>query len=185
MIFRRIHGRIVPIREERAKGVAIAGAGVGVAAASGRIAARMTHRAAQAENEARGAVKAARAAKSASEKLGPLFSYKSDRAYAQAGHAALKTMAKSRGLFEQSLKVRNVGHAAGAALVGAGVHKALKGTELEKHPKTKAAVAGGAAVAAHFAVRSSYLKGVGNKSFRSAAMAGAELLAKGLKRVKA
>lgn len=170
VIFRRIGGRVVPIsseRRDRVAGAATAASGVAVAGAAGSYAARMTHAAAHAENTARSAVKQARAAKKATEKLGPLFKVKAEREYTKAGGNALRTMAKSRGLYEHGVKVRHAGVAVGAGLVAAGVHRALSSKDGERNPKAEAVTGAAATGVAAFAVRSQYLKGMGNKTFKA------------------
>lgn len=176
VIFRRIHGHIVPIKlsekqKEQAKGVAIASGGLGVAAASGAVASRFVMNAAHAENEARAALRVARKARKATEALGPLFKPAADKAYSAAGMSALRTMVESRKLFTASLNLRNAGFLAGSALVGAGVHKALSAGGDKQDKKTNLALASGVAVATHFAIRSSFLKGLQHKTFAALRMA--------------
>lgn len=129
--FRRIGGRVVPIRDttiERAKGGALVAAGAAGGYAAGKLAAREMHSAALMANKRR--------------------------------------FAKEAFLLRSSYKIRNLGIAGSAAVIGAGAHSLLKGTKLEKHPKTKAAVSTGAGIAGAFAVHSAFARGMGNRGFR-------------------
>lgn len=167
VVFRRINGHIVPISRRKLEGAGIVAGGLAVAAASGKAAAHMVRNAAYAENEARAGVKVVRTAKSAAEKLGPLFAIKANQQYIKAGEAALKTMAQSRKLFNTSLGIRNAGYTAGAALIAGGVHHALsKDNKQGVLSKSNAAVAAGAGIAAHFAIRSAFLKSMNRRGMK-------------------
>lgn len=163
VVFRRIRGRLIPIKREKLEGAGMVAGGLGVAAASGNVAARLVRSAAHAENEARTVLKAARKAKAAAEQMGPLFASTANKKYLQAGHEALKTMVESRKLFASSLGIRNAGYTAGAALIAGGLHRAA-GKKQSK--KTTAAIAAGAGVATHFAIRSSFLKSTLGKGIK-------------------
>jgi hypothetical protein len=171
VVFRRIRGHIVPIKRKQVEGAGSVAAGLGIAAASGTVASRLVLSAAHAENQARNTLKAARKARSAAEAMGPLFSINANKRYLQAGHEALRTMVESRKLFNTSLGIRNAGYTAATALIAGGVHRVMSGKKQDK--KTTAAVAAAAGVAAHFAVRSSFLRAIKSKktfdAFKSAA----------------
>lgn len=178
MIFRKINGHIVPIKikREKAEGAGMVAAGLGVAAASGTVASRLVMSAAHAENQARNTLKAARKAKAAAEKIGPLFASTANKEYLRAGREALRTMVESRKLFDSSLGIRNAGYTAGAALIAGGVHRAMSQDGKKANPKTTAAVAAGAGVAAHFAVRSSFLRSIRSEKTFSAMKAAAKTI---------
>lgn len=168
VVFRRIKGHIVPIKikREKAEGAGMVAAGLGVAAASGTVASRLVMSAAHAENQARNTLKAARKAKSLAEKTGPLFAASANKEYLRAGRETLRTMVESRKLFDSSLGIRNAGYTAGAALIAGGVHRAMSQNGKKADPKTTAAVAAGAGIAAHLAVRSSFLRSMrSNRTF--------------------
>lgn len=153
VIFRRFHGRIIPIQvsDNQKKGVGLAAAGTGVAVATGRAAGALLHEAARTENTARDMGRAA------STLINP-------RAKLQQGRLALRTMTKARQLGDASFALRNTGTLIGAALIGAGVHKMLSDTKLKDSPTTQAGVSAGAGIAAHFALRSAYASRLGNKT---------------------
>lgn len=166
MHFIRKGGRVIPIRDSNeVKGAAMAAGGVGIAYATGKTAAKLMHESAHAENEAHnlGAVyKNIRAVKSD----GPLFrSIENQRAIA-VGRNALRHAVKSKDLERASFHLRHIGTVASAGLIGMGVNKAMEShPTLKKDKKTRAAIAGGSGVAATFAIRSSYLRGVGMRGF--------------------
>lgn len=135
VVFRRIHGRLVPIKVDRtevAKGVGAMAGGIGIAHATAEITSRMTHASALAENAAREAVKPARL----------LF----------------KSKALERGAFA----VRGGGTALAAAALGIGIHKALSQTRLQEHENLKVAASTAGTTAAVFAVQSVYYRRLGN-----------------------
>lgn len=170
--FIRRNGRVIPIyKRDSVKGAAIAGAGVGVAGAAGYASSRLVLGAASAENAARTAAKQYKTMKDGFKTLGPMYEAAGHAKLMAKGKEALRHMAMSKALFKSSLGLRHAGFLAGSALVGAGVHKALNDTPLKDNKKTKLAIAGGVATATHFAIRSSFLKGIGHKSFAAVRMA--------------
>jgi hypothetical protein len=175
VVFRRINGRVVPIRVTAADVAAsggLVGAGAAVAAASGVYASNLVRDAASAENAARKALSRSRFAVKQAEALGPLFAGPAKKAHLKAGEGALRTMVESRRLFDASLKARNIGFGIGSTLIGAGVYQGLKHTHLNDDTKTKIGIAGGVATATHFAIRSGFLKGIGGRGVKvSAALA--------------
>jgi hypothetical protein len=178
VVFRRIKGHIVPIKikREKAEGAGMVAAGLGVAAASGTVASRLVMGAAHAENQARKVVSAARKARNTMQASGPLFAAAANKEYLRAGHEALKTMTESRKLFDASLRVRNAGYTAGAALIAGGIHRAMSQDGKKSNPKVTAAVSAGAGIAAHFAVRSSFVRSIGSKKTFDAMKAAAKTI---------
>jgi hypothetical protein len=153
--FRRINGHIVPIRmtpkqKEISKGAGAVVAGAVVAGATGKITSGMMHNSAHAENEARTILQNLKSAKV----KGP--------AYIKHAEHAMRHSIHSIKLEKNAFRVRHAGTVFAGALFGYGASKALNQTKVgKKHPEAVAAVSSGGGVAAAFAVRSSYLKGVG------------------------
>jgi hypothetical protein len=163
MKFIRKNGRIIPIAEKRkdsAKAAGAVAAGGAVALATAKATSGMMHDSAKAENAARTAAKSYTASKMKFKQLGPLFEHA--KPPMDEAKAAMRFAVQSKGLEKKAFKVRNLGTAIAAALIGVGVNKALDHTKLKDEPGKKAAVSTGAAVVATFAVMSPYYRGVGN-----------------------
>ena len=153
--FRRIHGRIVPIRvskknKDLAAGAGLAVGGVGAAAAAGKIAASLVHKGAGYENVSRAFDKASE------------FAFEDGRLWRaqRSGKLAIKFGRLSEQHHKAARAVRNAGFVISSALIGAGINSVLKHTRLNDDEKTRAAIATGSAVGASFALNSTYLKGV-------------------------
>lgn len=164
--FRRIGGRVVPIRinDHRVQGAALGAAGIAAAVATGKVSAGMMHQSAHIENEARN-LGAVYTKLKAMKSQGPLFEHASNDKLMTVGRTALRNAVKSKQLEKAAFSVRNVGTLGSAALIGAGVHKALAHSSVKNDKKTRAAISTGAGVAATFAIRSAYLRGVGIRGF--------------------
>lgn len=164
--FRRIGGRIVPIKMDnenkaRAKSVAVVGAGLGIGHAAGKYGARLAHESALQENVARGSASKYWAMKAQKGMT--------NEGVIHQGHRALHEAAVSMATRRASFGVRNAGAAYAGALIAIGVNHGLNANGKKENKKTKATVAAGAGVAAAFAIRQAYTRGVGgSKPFRSA-----------------
>jgi hypothetical protein len=172
IVFRKIHGHIVPIKVgngglgalklkknadkgEVVSGGGLAALGVGAALVAGRASEKLAE-------GARGAFSVARA-----------FNRASDHYHTQERiTSALRTgkkavLALDRGVFLKNASkiTARAGVLGGAALIGAGVHQALSQTRLKDDAKTKAAIGAGAGVAAAFALETAVFKTTGLKWF--------------------
>jgi hypothetical protein len=138
IVFRRIGGRVVPIKMHKndVKGVAAIGAGVGVGALAGKIAANMVHKGAGMMNTAETIFKH------------PLFRPNKKGQYnlfqGAEGHLSLAHAMKTKGL--KTFRARNavllVGDTVAGALIGYGVRKlAQKPERDDKKEKVKSVVA--------------------------------------------
>lgn len=173
--FRRINGRVVPIRiSNNAQAGGKVAAGVTAAGIAGAVSAHIHREAAGFENVSKSLVKVA-----VSERAqGSLFHRAADRTF----RLAAKNRLEAGRLFKAGKLVQKGGMAAGAALIGAGVHQALSQTGLKDSPKTKAAIAGGSGLAAAFAIRSMYLRTIGPmRGFDVLKQAAKRVAARGLK----
>jgi hypothetical protein len=159
--FRRIGGRIVPIKLDRqklgnaGKGAALAGAGLGVGAAAGFVASKFHYNAALKENAALGF----KAASAFSKKTGDLGGAKT------LAKMASKAASESASLFRSGRVAKGLGMFFGGALIGRGVTKALEGTqvgkELQKHEITKLGIETGIGSLAALGIRAGYTHGFG------------------------
>lgn len=153
VVFRRIGGRVIPIRQKAkenakaaGKGAAIAGAGVGVGLAGGIASATLDERSHKLYGFSRSA------------------EFRSDRLWkADRGMTAIKHMRKSEELLQRSVRVGKLGTKAGhlgqvgsAALIGAGIDKALSKTKYKNNTEVRAASAAAGGVAGSFLVKGIY-----------------------------
>ena len=151
--FRRIHGRIVPIRtaDRVESGVYTAAGGI-AGLAAGRYASVLTHSAAIAENSAR---------KIAAGKSYDLF-----------GAAKVaKGLDKAKSLNKQAFGIKTFGYLTSGLLINAGLNKIVQGTRYENHPNKKKMIGSASAAGATFAVHQQLFHGVGNSFLKSTRMA--------------
>jgi hypothetical protein len=155
IVFRRIHGRVIPIRKSKGKsakdrnivkGAAIVGAGVAVGVAAGAVSAGLLREAATFENVSRG-VKAV-------WRSGLKDKAIATKTLARTFRVAAKNRLEAKRFALASMRVQKYGAIASAALIGAGVHQGLKKTKLSD--KEKAGVATASGVGAHFSIRSAF-----------------------------
>jgi hypothetical protein len=167
IVFRKIHGHIVPIKVDQLKlkknadksqivsGGGLAALGAGTALVAGRASEKLA-------DASRGAFSVAKA-----------FNRASDHYHTQERiTSALRTgkkavLALDRGVFLKSASkvTARAGILGGAALIGAGVHRALSQTRFKEDEKTKAAIGAGAGVAAAFALETAVFKQSGLRWF--------------------
>lgn len=159
--FRRIHGRVVPIRlnksqSEQLKGAAIAGAGIGLASGSGALYRKAIWAGTKASVRAFDTLHKVKSFRSAQPSL---FGYA----------RKLEMEKKAAELFRTGVKLqkygtiaRKVGTFGGAGLVAYGVHRALKARG-DEHPGAKALVAGAALPVANEAFKAGALGRAGLK----------------------
>ena len=177
MIFRRIHGRIVPINQESkpkaiAKGVGGIAAGIGVAGAAGHVAARMTEHAIVQDKISKFARKVAdKVAPKVGEQL-DLFKVHNIGAAKNFYESAHYHQVRAQTTLKAIKYLRRGGEVAGGALIAAGTNKILNQTRYKDRPGARAAISTGAGVAAAFAVEQMYQNSMGRKTFSSAAKAG-------------
>lgn len=134
VVFRRIRGRIVPIKQGGDKpkklsdaeskkrlvqGAVTSAAGAAVGVGSGALASHMLLESAKAENYSRTLAKKFRTLKDS----GPMFA----KAAANTGQSAAAARASSMRLFQNRLKVLKVGRFASAALLGVGIQRLYQG----------------------------------------------------------
>lgn len=158
VIFRRIKGRIVPIRmkegtKESLKAGGLIGTGVGASTAASYYAARLTNDSAHMESIARNYVKTAKAARDTGN----------IKKFLKFGDYAARSAVKSKVLQKSAFRVRGAGAALGTAFIGAGIYKALGQTSLKDDPTAKASVSTVAAGISQFSMWNAYLRGVGNR----------------------
>lgn len=172
--FRRIHGRIVPIKisDERKTGAKQVAAGVAVGTTAGILGSDMIQASAHAEKDARALGSKSRLYQKLGDRGSLGKSYANKKAI-KAGKEAMQAAIKSKKFEKASFRIRSGGAIAAGALIGAGVHK-LVGKET-KHSEE---IAGASAVAGGFAVHHAYYKGVGNRSMQAAKIAIKKLLRK-------
>lgn len=147
--FRRIKGRIIPIRlkphqQEMGKGATIAAAGLGVASAGGQIYKKTV------VASASGAVKAFTTLEKAYSKFGPAqMSFGDIGRRAKMQQASANMFRKAQGLAKASGFVRKASPVIGAGLIAYGAVKAINAMPKDKRKKLRPEVAagGGAAVA--------------------------------------
>lgn len=165
MQFRRIRGRIVPIRmkkdtgsSDRTKGAAIVAAGAGVSWGAGRTAAGMERDAAHLENAARKQAKSARNNFKLISRQGPAFKTVAHATFRAEGREALRSMIESRKAFKASGNLKATGLALGTSLIAGGVYQALSGNRQGRGIDTadKALVAGVAGTTAAVGIRAAY-----------------------------
>jgi hypothetical protein len=186
--FRRVHGRVIPIKlrnniqgKEIASGVGLASAGVVTAATSGDLAARATKKAAHFKinsniyaqkaasmfnRVARGSSKAKQA-----EKAGQMaFAFKikpmphMSKAFEK---IAMKSALKSKGFVYLKKGLKGGGHALSAGLIGQGLKKVYEGASGKKADTKEEVIATAAGAGATFALSSAYthrLLGGGRKA---------------------
>jgi hypothetical protein len=169
--FIRVHGHVVPIREggsahpkvkQASIGSAVAGAGVGIGAVAGTVSANMQREAAGHQNVYFG-VKSA-------FKQGLKDSTISAKTLSKTHRLAAKNRQAASALLKTASKVEKYGSHVGAAVIGVGVHQALKDTKLNE--PEKAAIGSAAGIGAHFGIRSAYhftFSAPGAKSLRKSA----------------
>lgn len=147
--FRRIGGRIVPIKnkaKEVGKGTGMAAAGVAVGIGVGIASAKLDAR----SHKLFGFSKTAE--------------FHADRLWDSGrGYAAIRRMRYSEDLLKRSVragkfgtKVAVSGHAVSAGLIAGGVNKALNQTKLKDKPEVRAAASTAAGVGATFAIKTAY-----------------------------
>ncbi len=160
MIFRRIHGRIVPIKEYTAQkeGAAIAGAGVATAVIAGKAGASFHRDAAHAENASRRSAKQAMAFKRTKKNI-PAFKVLAKDAF--------KSGIEAKKLSSTGTAIKNLGNKGASALIAGGVYRGLEDTKLSK--TEKAGVATGAGLVSHAIIKTSYTKSIGGLSFLKSA----------------
>jgi hypothetical protein len=151
VVFRRIRGRVVPIRvEQRAKdaatGTAAVAAGAGVAIGAGVVAGNLDI--------------AANTMKSLAFAAGK----RSDRLWNRdSATLAVKHAQKAEALFQRAATrfaasghIKKAGFAASAALIGLGINKVLKATDLDKKPELRGSASTAAGIGASFALNNGY-----------------------------
>ncbi len=164
--FRRIHGRVIPIRDknerEPAKGSALVAGGIGVSALSGRVAASLSRDAAHYTNASR----AQRLKAHASRAMGAqhdLFSSMNNRAAGQHFFLSKQNRIEAIRFGAAAKNIRRGGVAAGAALVAAGTDKLLP-KKVKENTKARVATDVTAGAGASIAARAVYHKYLGGKS---------------------
>lgn len=181
--FRKIHGRIVPIRDKSAekkheavnqvvKGAAIVAAGVGVAFVAGKVAAFAVKQSAQFANTARDFAKAARASRTAMDaKDAGQMAFKfvdHGAAFKTAGRNALRSQVISEALYRNRKLVKGAGIALGAGIIGQGVktsYEAATGKKLGTKGQIAASAAG---TVAALGTGAAYFKSLGSSSYSAA-----------------
>lgn len=165
--FRRINGRIVPIRmesREKKKGALIAAAGVATGVAAGAKSSRLMHESAHAENAARGTAASIRKSQAKFVANGPLFEHAAINDGVKKLKVAARQLAVSKHLEKSAFKIRGAGLALAAGLTAAGVNKMVSKKEDSK--VRDAAIGAGAAVATG-AGYLAHSRGVGNRGFKA------------------
>ena len=148
--FRRIGGRIVPIKQKQSSnGGKTVAAGLGIAGVSGVIAGKLDHHGSMAH------------LKSFNEFAQREFKFKTP--FSQ---AAARSRAEGMRAHAAARRIKGGGALIGSALVGAGVNKILNKTDLDE--PTKKGIATGSGVGAYFAVRAAHLKVFGRMTTRGA-----------------
>lgn len=154
--FRRVGGRVIPIHvKDLAKAGGYTAGGVAVGIASGNAAAKKFHAAALVANKAVDLGKAADAADKV-EKF--MLGIKLNKMQIRHEMTAKK-------MLKSASSIRNFGLLTSTALIATGVNKALNHTELKDNDQARLAASIGAGAAAQFAIRSAFLRGVGNRGF--------------------
>lgn len=150
VVFRRIHGRIVPLRKKPSggpgKGIAAIVGGVAAAIATGAKDASLTRKAAALEDSSRTLSRAARAATNARA-----FTRTAEKALA-AGTAAVQVVRGAK-------KFSVIGNATAAALMAYGAKSLSKHLGLSENQATVAGVAAGAATVLSTATKFKVLGG--------------------------
>lgn len=167
--FRRIGGHVVPIREggSHTNEVKTIAAGAAVSVAAGTLAGTLDTRAAYA--------KAASHNVKAAAKVAGKFGVKSI-AFKESSMHRLESIRSHKA----ATRIKAVGAATGAALIGAGVSKALEKTDLDS--STKSTVTTASTVAAYFGVRSAHSKVFGRtKTWAAIKHAAGRVLVRGIK----
>lgn len=166
IVFRRIRGRIVPIRvknsEALASGLGTAAAGVALAAVTGQAAGSLVRSAAHAENQARSIAKVYRNIKATARARGPLFELAAIKRARPIGEEALKAAVQSKLLYKASSGIKKFGNALAVGAIGYGAYQALKATNLKDNEQARSVIGAGAGAAAFFAIKSSFFKNLGS-----------------------
>ncbi len=156
MIFRRINGHIVPIKENKSnegkKAASLVAGGVAVASIAGAHAGNLDRSAALAKNEAKNEF--AKRVFKAKTKVGAQKAFQLRSPHFKT--AAKHRLESIRG-HKAAQRIKVGGAAIGATLVGAGVHKALSGNKKISEDQ-KGAIATGAGIASYVAARSFHVK---------------------------
>lgn len=184
VIFRRIHGRIVPIKQHEsdrkadvAKGSALTASGIGVAVAAGNQVAALEREHAHYHNAFRNfsIAKSINLAKGTST---------GNRAAGQFKRLANKNRIEGVRALRTANSFKKKGIAAGGTLIAAGTHKIVPEKVKKEHPKVVAAASAGTGVAAAFGIRSAYYssKKMGNlKVFKAMRLAWERVRVRGIK----
>jgi hypothetical protein len=179
--FRRIHGRVIPIGERKAKvveGVGTTVAGIGIGASAGEAAGRATHQAARMSFESKvfkekaekffrrvkfGTTRAARAEKAGQMAFDFKFNPGKTHPYAK---LALKNAVKSRGFQALNKGLRYTGLAISAGLIGSGLKDIYEGAKGKKADSKKEEILlRSAGAGAGFAFHSAFGRRMGIKNF--------------------
>jgi len=140
--FRRIGGRVVPIRQKQTA-VAAVGTGLAVGAVSGAVAGKLDLHAAYTKAAARNE-----------------FKQKALKFRTREFRTAALHRLESIRAHKSAARIKIGGAAIGAMIVGAGVHSALKNTNLSEAEKTS--VSGASGLGSYFAVRTMHTKMFGS-----------------------
>lgn len=197
VVFRRVRGRIVPIRVQKstpknktdlkkaAGGLAVAGAGFGLSAGAGRLAARFVRESAHFENSAREFSKQARNAlkhfpNGGSKTSQMSFKFSQSEAL-KATRNATRSAAISKILHTNRNVVKGAGIVLGTALIGQGLKAAYEGATGKKVGVPGEFAAQATSGAAALAVGTSYFKKLGGGSYRKSFWNAMTALGRGIK----
>lgn len=187
LVFRRVNGRIIPIKSRKkqfAEGAGLAIAGAVAGASAGDVAARATKEAAKFRTnanlyskKAEMLIKRIRRGKSTAEKLEQVgqirFSFKVNPKFKSEAFEkiALKNALRSKGFTNLKKGLKLGGLATSAALLGTGFKKLYASTTGEKADTKQELISGAAGAGATFALSSAYshrLLGGGKKNLAKA-----------------